>query len=188
MPGRTMPEAMNQNKMDMGSEIIYLTRPVKLRRRKKLPAKPQARDRALRTISLRASHQSAYRQRLASNSKSYQRGSWMPTPLSSVPSGSWPLLGRVTLQGVTRAATERTLESGPMVAESRGMAVEANHHCLRRMPSMLSRGLSRPGGRRQTHCGRLSLRARNLSGPRFRMVSDRSRVARVSGRLSEPAV
>lgn len=56
----------------------------------------------------------------------------MPTPLSSVPSGSSPLLGRVSRQGLTRAAMESTLQRGPMVAASRGMAVEANHHFLGR--------------------------------------------------------
>ena len=54
----------------------------------------------------------------------------MPTPNMSAPSGNWPLLGRVTLQGVTKAATERTLESGPMVEHRSGMAVEATHHFL----------------------------------------------------------
>ncbi len=58
-----MPEAMTQNMMDMGSEMMYLTRPVKLRRRKKLPAKPQARERALRTISLRREGLHQQRQR-----------------------------------------------------------------------------------------------------------------------------
>jgi hypothetical protein len=60
----------------------------------------------------------------------YQRGSAMPTPKMSAPSGNSPLFWRVTLQGVTRAATDNTFESGPVVAERRGMAVEANHHFL----------------------------------------------------------
>lgn len=54
----------------------------------------------------------------------------MPTPLSSAPSGSCPLLGRSTLQGVTKAAMDKTLASGPMVAATKGIAVDANHHFL----------------------------------------------------------
>ncbi len=117
----------------------------------------------------------------------------MPTPAPSMPSGSWPLFGSVTLQGVTRAATESTLDSGPMVAASSGMAVEANHHCLWRRRKFqpdafflfYSSFFRRPGagdktqttvfrkrGRADTHCGRSSLRARSLSGPRLLMVSD----------------
>jgi len=143
-----MEEAAIQKRMDIGSDIMYLTRPVKLRRRKKLPAKPQANDMALRMISLVSGVSlgaSRIAQRPGSATGPYHRGSRIPTPLPSVPSGSWPLFGRVTLQGDTRAATERTLERGPMVAESSGMAVEANHHCLHRSEgSPVSYG----GGRR----------------------------------------
>jgi hypothetical protein len=47
-----MPEERIQKMTDRGRAMIYLTRPVKFKRRKRLPVKPQARDRAFRTISL----------------------------------------------------------------------------------------------------------------------------------------
>lgn len=46
----------------------------------------------------------------------YHLGSLMPTPLSLVPVGSWPLSARVTRYGVTKAAIDRTLQRGPIVA------------------------------------------------------------------------
>jgi len=49
---RTMAEARTQKTMDSGRETIYLTRPVKFKRRKKFPAKPQPREMALQMISL----------------------------------------------------------------------------------------------------------------------------------------
>lgn len=64
----------------------------------------------------------------------YHCGSLMPTPLSSVPAGSWPLSARVTLHGVTRAAMDRTLQRGPVVAAMSGTAVDANHHFLSDIP------------------------------------------------------
>src|SRR6266699_2107241 len=50
--GHTSAEDNIQKRMDAGRAMIYLTLEVKLRRRKKLPRKPQARDKALKMISL----------------------------------------------------------------------------------------------------------------------------------------
>jgi hypothetical protein len=54
----------------------------------------------------------------------------MSTPLLSAPSGSSPLFGNATLHFDTKAAIDRTLASGPIVAARRGIAVEANHQSL----------------------------------------------------------
>lgn len=48
----TMLVARNQKMIDIGNEMIYLTRLVKLHSRKKFPAKPQANDTAFNTSSL----------------------------------------------------------------------------------------------------------------------------------------
>jgi hypothetical protein len=48
----TMPEASTQKMMDKGRATMYLAPPVKLRRRKMLPANPQASDMPLRMSSL----------------------------------------------------------------------------------------------------------------------------------------
>ena len=47
-----------------------------------------------------------------------------------MPAGSSPLSGSVRRQGEAKAAMDKTLERGPMVAATRGIAVEANHHRL----------------------------------------------------------
>lgn len=60
----------------------------------------------------------------------YHSGSGIVTPLSSAPSGSWPLLGRSTLHLETRPAIDSKFASGPIVAASRGIAVDANRHDL----------------------------------------------------------
>jgi hypothetical protein len=83
---------------------------VKFRRRQKFPKNPQAREIPFKTIS--------------------QCGSAISTPASSVPSGSCPLFGSWTRHFDTKAAIERTLASGPIVAARRGIAVEANHQSL----------------------------------------------------------
>jgi hypothetical protein len=47
-----MPVAKNQNIIDIGREIMYLTRFVKLQSRKKFPIKPHAKDIAFSMSSL----------------------------------------------------------------------------------------------------------------------------------------
>jgi hypothetical protein len=47
-----MPVAKNQNMIDIGREMMYLTRLVKLQSRKKFPTKPHANDTAFNMISL----------------------------------------------------------------------------------------------------------------------------------------
>lgn len=83
---------------------------MKFSNRKKFPANPQISETMLELIS--------------------HFGSGMPIPLSSLPSGRMPELGRVTFHVVTREAIDKTWESGPMVATIRGIAVEAAHHFL----------------------------------------------------------
>ena len=122
-----MPQARYQKRIDNGKATMYLTRPVKLSSRKKLPAKPQAREQAFKMISLSTVNESLV---VESPWRLHHLGSSIPTPLSSVPSGNWPLLGKVTRQGVTSAAMDKTLAKGPTVAARSGMAVEANHQVL----------------------------------------------------------
>lgn len=106
----TMPELTIHAPTAAGIATTYLTLPVKFSNKKKLPANPQISDTMLALIS--------------------HFGSGIPIPLSSLPSGKMPELGRVTFQVVTREAMDSTCESGPMVATRRGMAVEAGHHFL----------------------------------------------------------
>lgn len=47
-----MPVAKNQSMIDIGSEIMYLIRFVKLQSRKKFPPKPHAKETAFNAISL----------------------------------------------------------------------------------------------------------------------------------------
>jgi hypothetical protein len=47
-----MPDAKNQNIIDIGSAIMYLTFCTKFNRRKKLPMNPHAREAAFDAISL----------------------------------------------------------------------------------------------------------------------------------------
>lgn len=60
--------------IDMGRAMIYLTLPVKFRSRKKLPVKPQARDRALSMISLRVYGVSLWQDGRVRNKREYGRG------------------------------------------------------------------------------------------------------------------
>ena len=135
-------------------------------------------------------------QDLAIVDSTYHLGSVIPTPLSSMPAGSCPLSGSVRRQGEAKAAMDKTLERGPMVAATRGIAVEANHHRLeaRKSVSMpgnntrqhgsaeveqeLERDLELQRERQEvwTDCGRLSVRPRSLISPPARLltVSERS--------------
>lgn len=110
-----------------GKAIIYRMRLVKLHKRKKLPMNPKASERPLRISSLFDQQELRKYQRQGTT---YHCGSGIVTPLSSAPSGSWPLLGRSTLHLETRPAIDNRFASGPIVAASRGIAVEANHHDL----------------------------------------------------------
>jgi hypothetical protein len=47
-----MPVAMNQNMIDIGRDMMYPTRFVKLQSRKKFPIKPHTKDTAFNAISL----------------------------------------------------------------------------------------------------------------------------------------
>lgn len=96
--------------MVSGRAMIYLILLVKLKSRAMLPAKPQARETVFQTTS--------------------QCGSAIAMPFSSFPRGNVPLSGSVTLHVVTKAAIERTLARGPIVAAKRGIAVDANHQSL----------------------------------------------------------
>ncbi len=65
--------------------------------------------------------------------ETHHLGSAIPIAASSEPLpllSGMPLLGSVNLQGETRAAIDKTLDRGPIVAATSGIAVEANHHCL----------------------------------------------------------
>ena len=50
-----MPVAKNQSMIDIGREMMYLIRFVKLQSRKKFPIKPHAKDTAFNMISLNRS-------------------------------------------------------------------------------------------------------------------------------------
>lgn len=123
----TMADDKNHMITVAGKAIIYRTRLVKLHKRKKLPMNPKASERPLRVSSL------VYQQRLRQykcQGTTYHCGSGIVTPLSSAPSGSLPLLGRSTFHLETRPAIDSRFASGPIVAASRGIAVDANHHDL----------------------------------------------------------
>lgn len=121
-------EETTQKMMDKGRATMYRTRPVKFNKRKKFPMNPHARDNAFKTISLATSISIVAGSQDAMSTHHF--GSARPTPLSSVPSGRRPSLARTTLHGLTSAAMLRTLQSGPIVAAMRGIAVDANHHFL----------------------------------------------------------
>lgn len=131
---RTRMEEATQKMMDKGSAMMYRTRPVKFSKRKKFPINPHASEIAFRTISLGSRSVSIVTHALPHIATvTHHFGSAIPTPLSSVPSGKCPLLARITRHGLTSAAMERTLHSGPIVAAMRGIAVDANHHFLIRL-------------------------------------------------------
>jgi hypothetical protein len=106
----TIPVAIYHAIIVSGSAIIYLIRFVKLNSRARFPSTPTAKEIAFSIVS--------------------HPGSPMSMPPLSAPSGSCPLFGSSTLHFEARAAMERTLARGPMVAARSGMAVDANHHLL----------------------------------------------------------
>lgn len=110
---------------------MYRTRLVKFRSKTRLPAKPQARARALKTSSLGCRVRKCDARPL--EGERYHGGSAMPTPPSSLPL-PWlfgiPPFGSVILHGDAMAAMAKVLERGPIVAATSGMTVDATHHCL----------------------------------------------------------